>query len=253
MGNHAGRKRPFPAVAIVFILLLLCLFPGQHLVAGLLPSASGIAKIDPGVVIMDIPVHIPFTIEPVLVFGLFLLLYPLLVLAYPTQPYRPSLGEAMQRTGTVLTGLFIVLFCVGAGGLIAWVVQGYLPRTVRNAVETFGINTDIRLPYASYGLLHLHGNVIVLVCLIVGLVISIRKIGQTQAIQKTVPLTREQRKTPYKRMIEEKKGQGPKKEKVIRMKDPRNIIMVKNTNLPARCQSQQVLRVEPESVAYMPM
>src|SRR6266568_1800131 len=85
MDIHTGQQRPFPAVAIVSVLFLLCLFLGQRWIANLFPGISGLARIDPSLTILDIPVRMPVTVDLILVPGLFILSYLVVILLYPSR------------------------------------------------------------------------------------------------------------------------------------------------------------------------
>lgn len=203
MDIHAGQQRPFPALAIVTVLFLLCITPGQLLLSKLFPEISGIVGINPSLVFLDIPTPLPVTIDLILVPGLLLLIYPLLILCYPSRTGMPSWKQAIQGAGSLIGGLLAVLFCMLSGGFIYYWVQDYLPRQARNAIGSFGINADIYLPYPGYETIHLRGSMVLLVCFVIGMTICIRKIRKVPGMQKTTRLTREQRMTPYERMLRE--------------------------------------------------
>ena len=259
MDIHTGQQRPFPAVAIVAVLLLLCIIAGQYWLPQLFPGISGLARINPSVVLLDIPLPLPLQIDLVVVPALFLLVYPLVVLLYPSRTGISPWRQAMLRARSVSVGLFAVLFCTLSGGLIYYLGQGYLPRNVRNGIESFGIHADIHLPYPGYETIHLRGSTVLLVCFMFGLWICIRKIKKEPGTQPAQRLTREQRMTPYERMMEEKranKKQMPpetrtKKKGYKADKSPQPVVPA--AARPGLCRHQPVVRFKPEAVNYMPL
>ena len=235
MAISSDGQKPFPAVVIVLIVLLVCLFGGQIWIAHLLPGISGIARINSSVIILDIPVNLPVAVDLILVPGLFILVYTIVILIYHSQRSMPVWREAAQRLGAVFSGLFILLFCVACGGLISYLVQGHLPRDIRNGIESLGINADIHLPYPGYNAIHAHGNLIALVGFVIGIALCIGRIKRPLRIRKTIPLTREQRMTPYQRMMQERRNQAKG---------------IPNNSL---CRNQPLHTIKPEAVNYRPM
>ena len=201
-----GKRRHFPAVAISAVLFLLCIFLGQFWVTKFFPATSGLGlvQIKPTLVFMDIPIVAPFAIDLILVTGLFLLIYPLVILLYPSRPGIPSWRQAILRARNAFVGLFALLFCMLAGGYIYYLVKDQLTMQVRNGIDSIGINADIHLPYPGLENIPLRGSLVLFVCFVIGLIICIRKIKKEPGTQ-TSRLTREQRMTPYERMIEEKR------------------------------------------------
>src|SRR5688500_10682815 len=147
MDIDTGKRRSFPAVAISALLLLLCIIPGQFWATKQFPEISGLVQINPSLIFLDIPIAVPFTIDLILVTGLFLLIYPVVILVYPSRPGIPSWRQAMQRARNAFVGLFTLLFCMLAGGYIYYLVKDQLPVQVRNGIDAMGINADIHLPY----------------------------------------------------------------------------------------------------------
>jgi hypothetical protein len=241
MGIHTGQRRPFPAVAIVTVLGILCLFPGQRWITTQFPRIAGLARIDPSLTILDIPVPIPVRVDLILVPGLFIVSYLVVILLYPSRSGMFSLREALQRLGAVFAGVFALLLCMATGALISYVSRDYLPKSIRNGIDSLAINADIHLPYGGYENLHLRGDVILLACFIIGIAIGVYKIKRTPGKRKVVRLTSEQRMTPYERMLREKRELEKQ-----RAAEPR-------ITTPALCRHHPVLTIEPEAVSYMPM
>jgi len=222
-------------VAIVFVLVLLCLFPGQYWIARLLPRMSGLATMDSNLSILDIPVRVPVTIDLILVSGLFIVCYLIVILLYPSR--SGIFGkEIMQRLGAVFAGVFALLLCTASGVLISYLVQGHLPKSIHNVINSLAINADIHLPYSGYPVIRLHGDVLSLVCFIIGTTICIRQIKRTPKTRKVVRLTREQRMTPYERMLRERRELDKQR-----------------ANQSVLCCNRPLLTIKPEAVNYMPM
>ncbi|HWK02600.1 MAG TPA: hypothetical protein VNS58_03170 [Puia sp.] len=268
MDIHTGQQRLFPAVAIVSVLVLLCLFPGQHWIANLFPGISGLVRIDPSLTILDIPVRIPVTVDLILVPGLFILSYLVVILLYLSRSGMFSWREAIRRVGAVFAGVFAFLLCMASGALISYLARDYLPKSIRNGIDSLAINADIHLPYAGYEAIHLRGNVILLACFIIGTAICIQQIKRAPKTRKRARLTDEQRMTPYERMLREKRELQKQKTAEVRMithtrskqgtsqktagmkpGSPRS----DGKKLPALCRNHPVLTIEPVAVNYMPM
>lgn len=249
---------------IVVVLFLVCLFPGQLWIAHLLPGIAGLATIKANLFIQDVTVPMP-VIDLILVPGLFILIYLLVILTY-----RGSLGgyvwkEIAQRFWAVFSGLLILLFCVAVGGLIAYLVQDHLPQNVRVGADSLGATTEINLPHSGYKTVHLQGNAIVLICFVVGVVLCIGRIKRAPVIRRTVKLTREQRMTPYQRMLREKRYQGattpdrpptdyrspsPSTDYGSPSFDKRSSPGNRSSSL---CHIQPLRTIEPEAVNYRPL
>jgi hypothetical protein len=217
MANSISRQRPFPALFIILVLFLGCVYldqVGQNHLGNWLPGIAGLARLDPSLIILDIAVRLPVTVDLILVPAFFILVYTLVILLYPSRQGMPRWRELRHRLGAVFSGLIIVLCCTAFGGLISWLLQDHLPRNVQNGLESLGMNADIGLPFSAYKLIHLHGNFIALICMTIGLFIAIGKINRAPAITKPTRLTREQRMTPYQRMLRDRESSrlaGPEK------------------------------------------
>lgn len=290
MATHTrGKKeRPFPALVIVSLLFVACLYPGQYLIAHLVPGISGQATINPSLIVFDIPIHLPVTIDLILVAALFFLVYAGVILVFPSGLGGTTWRQTAPRLGAVLAGSFFFLFAAASGGFISYLVHDHLPRNVRNGVDSLGIAADVSLPFSGFQSIHLPGNVITLLGLLIGFAIVVAKIGTNPGKRKTAPLTREQRMTPYERLQREKKqaasqppartSQQPapvRKQAAATSKPsasarpaaaPKSSIKaggLKQEGLKqssprpndARplCQTQPLHTLEPEAVAYMPM
>ena len=258
------KERPFPALVIASLLFVACIYPGQYLISHLLPGISGQATISPSLIIFDIPIHLPFTIDLVLVAALFFLAYAVVILVFPSGLGGTTWRQIIPRLGAVLAGSFFFLFVSASTALISGVVHDHLPRNIRNGIDSLGVAADVSLPFS--GTIHLPGNVITLLGLIIGFAIVVAKIGSTPGKRKTAPLTREQRMTPYQRMQQEKKqvttgrppavtskAPAPKQPAPVKPPTATPKTSVKASSANPRCQNQPLYTLEPEAVAYMPM
>lgn len=265
--TRGKKERPFPALVIASLLFLACLYPGQYLISRLFPGISGQATINPSLIVFDIPIHLPVTIDLVLVTALFFIVYAGAILVFPSGRGGTTWRQTFPRLGAVMAGSLFFLFAAASGGFISYLVHDQLPRNIRNGIDSLGIAADVSLPFSGFRTLHLPGNVITLLGLIVGFAIVVARISSTPGKRKTAPLTREQRMTPYERIQREKKQQvavntqpaktsrRPPAEKpsAAAQKSSTRSGNAKAGNPKAMCQNQPLLTLEPEAVAYMPM
>jgi hypothetical protein len=257
MDSHAGQQRRFPAIAMVVVVFALCIYPGQYLLTKQFPQIAGLAQFNPALVFLEIPVQLPFVIDLVLAPALFLLVYPLVMLLYP------SCSGIWHRLRAAFTGLFALFCCLLIGGLIYYLVQGHLSPEVRNGINSMGITADIKLAYPGYETIALRGSMVLFICFIIGLAICIRKLRK----EPPTPLTREQRMTPYARMMQERrmnKKQGMQEPRIIQSEEytidtSRSFVAVESTPVPQDrngrsyfCFSQPIRICKPEAMYFMP-
>jgi hypothetical protein len=242
MDPHPVRQRRFPAVAIVIVLFALCVVPGQFWVAKQFPAIAGIVQINPSVVFLDIPVQLPVNIDLILAPALFFLVYPLVVLSYPSPSGLFSFRYAWQRVKAAFAGFIAVLFFVLLGGLIYSLIQHQLTTQVQTGINSFGFNAVIHLAYPKQEVIYLKGSLILFVCFVIGMIICVKKIRK----EPETGLTREQRMTPYERMLQEKRL----KEKQP-VHDTREVPSFNNQHARL-CYPQPVRDLKPEARYYMP-
>jgi len=253
MDIHPAQQRRFPAVAMVVALLALCIYPGQYLLTKQFPQIATLAQFKPGLVFLEIPVELPFVIDLVLTPALFLVLYPLVMLLYP------GCSGIGFRLKAAATGLFALFCCLLVGGLIYYFAQGYLTPEVKTGINSMGITADIHLAYPGYENIPLRGSMLLFLCFVIGLIICIRKLRKEPPTQ----LTREQRMTPYQRMLQEQKMKGKQlvqerrevEYNINRRNDfPLEPELVKQDHHSRSyyCYSQPVSIFKPEAMYYMP-
>jgi hypothetical protein len=265
MDIHAGRQRRVPALAIALVILILCVVPGQFLITKQFPSISGLAQLNPSLVFLDIPIKMPVGIDLILVPALFILLYPVAILLYPLRPGILSWRQSLQRIQAAFTGLFLLLCCMLLGGLIYYLVQDHLTTQVRNGINSMGFIADIHLSYRGHETIYLRGSMVLLICFIIGMVIFVRKMRKEPGSQ----LTREQRMTPYQRMLQEKKLVKEQEKQMMQEAEMRlngyhpdksrkpatieQVAFQQDPHHPAQvCFSQPVSRLRPEAAYFMP-
>lgn len=243
MDAHTVQQRKFPAVVIVVVLFTLCIVPGQFYLTKLFPTIAGLAQFKPSLVFLDIPIQLPVTIDLILAPGLFLLAYPVVMLFFPAR------RQLLYRVREAVTGFFILLICIIAGGVIYYFAQDHLTQPVRNGFNSMGIIADLHLHYPGYETIPLRGSLVILVCFIIGMMIFVRKIRKEPAGR----LTREQRMTPYERMLQEKRMKEKQVTVEVRTGTKPQPIQVNTIPHSGVCYNQPVMRFKPEALYYMPL
>lgn len=259
MATQAGGKRPFPAVVIVLLLFVACVFPGQGWVANNVPRIAGQATLTPGLTVLDIPVQLHFTIDLILVPCLFIVAYFVVILVESIVRRVPVGYELVHRLSAVFTGAFFLLLCLTTGGLLAYAAQTWLPPHILKSLASLGMSADLN---TGFGPVHLRGNLISLLTLVIGLVFFVSRVKKAPETKRTVQLTREQRMTPYQRMLQERREQekpiaprqrtAPVEKKVTGQQRPQ---AKPRPASPSRlhCNNQPLPSLQPEAVNYRPM
>jgi hypothetical protein len=203
------------------------------------------------------PVHLPFTIDLILVPCLLVCSYFVVVLIASIIRGVPAGHELVHRLGAVLTGAFLLLLCLTIGGLFSYGAQLCLPPRILKSMASLGINADLN---TGFGPVHLRGDVISLLALFAGLGFCLNRIRKSPETKRTVQLTREQRMTPYHRMLQERQQQvsptpqrprpGTAEKKVAERPRPQP----RPRSTPqALCNNQPLSSLQPEAVNYRPM
>jgi hypothetical protein len=170
----AGRRGSFLLVAP---LLLISILLEQYWIVRLLPWLSDLGGVQPMIIFLDIPLRLP-VIDWIPVGILFVFFY-LVVITPELSRHRPShQGSSYQgpspakllrqKGWAVLTGWWLMLLCLAAGGGLYYLLEDQLPKQVRNGIDSFGIRADISIPYPGEGIVHLHGGMIMLIALLIG-------------------------------------------------------------------------------------
>src|ERR1700755_3190755 len=70
---------------------------------------------------------------------------------------------------------WLLLLFVLSGGLLYYSISDFLPKTIRNGIDSFGMRADLVLPYPSGETVHLHGSMVLFVFFFIGWRSLIRK------------------------------------------------------------------------------
>jgi hypothetical protein len=155
----------------VAILLLISILLEQW-IARLCPLLSEMGGIRPMIVFLDIPLRTPFTIDWVPVGFIFIFFY--VIVTSPRGETRAK-EEFRKKSWAVLGRWWLLLVCLlTSGGLYSW-LSDYLPKQVRNGIDSFGVRADLILPYPSEETVHLQGGMIMLVFFIIGWRLLVKK------------------------------------------------------------------------------
>lgn len=156
-------------VTVTFLLLLAILFE-QYGIAPFFPLTNAAGSFRPMIVFLDIPLALP-NIDWLPVSILFAIFYG--VVAGTRLSHRDlRLGGSIWKA---LTGWWIFLACIAAGGGLYYLLQDDLPREVNKGIDSFGVRADLTLPWPSGELIHLHGSMFMLVFALLGGYIMARR------------------------------------------------------------------------------
>jgi hypothetical protein len=170
---------------MVLVLLAISVILDKYLVSVICPWMPALGGTSLMVVFLDIPVALPL-IDPLPVAVLFSLFYSMM-------PARNT-GAGEGSLSSVLGGVFILACWMVAGALLYHFTEGLLPRQVRNGIDSFGIHADINTPFDTYGIIHLRGGIVLLICFLLGgrpLLKRIRRAAVLQAAPASAPPERE--------------------------------------------------------------
>jgi hypothetical protein len=168
----AGRRGSFLLVAI---LLLISIGLEQCCIIRLIPWLSDLGSVQPMFVFLDIPVRAPVPIDWIPVGLIFIFFYSIVYL--PRRAHRDAaMKREMQKKlwGLLCRWCFLLVCILAAGGLF-YELSDYLPKQVRNGIDSFGIRADLVLPYPSDERVHLQGSMIMLVFCIIGWRLLVKK------------------------------------------------------------------------------
>jgi hypothetical protein len=243
------RQRSFPAIFIAILLLTVCVFPLQGWLTYLFPRISGRPTIEPSLTIFEIPVHLPFPIDLILVPGMFLILYSTVILIFK--------ADLAKRLAAVFVSIGTILLCVVTGALISWLLRDHLPAQIREGMRTLAAGAELHLPGTRNPDIRLLGDTLTLLGLIVGIVLSIRVMGKTPRMRakKRTRLTPEQRMTPYQRMLLERPPGTPYRP-VVTPHQPITRVSVKPRQYePSHglCRNEPLQTLQPEAVNFRPL
>jgi hypothetical protein len=152
----------------------------QFFIAPIFPWLGNLGAIRPMIVFLDIPLELP-AIDLVPVSVLFALFYQIAPSAGLTHE-QPSVSSGM-RIWKALTGWWTLLALLLAGGGLFFLARNYLPRSVSNGIDSFGVRADLTLPYPSGDRIHLHGSVAMLLTSALGVLFLNRRTATTAPAQ----------------------------------------------------------------------
>ena len=169
MSTPVGRRSN---LLLITLLLVISILLEQFFIAPIFPWLGNFGSVRPSIVFLDIPLQLP-AIDLVPVSILFALFYQIAPSAGLSREH-PSISSA-ARVWKALTGWWALLALLLAGGACFLLAQDYLPRSIGNGIDSFGIRADLTLPYPSGGLIHLHGSVVMLLTSALGIFILNRR------------------------------------------------------------------------------
>ncbi len=199
-------RSSFPALVIATLTLAVCIFSCHLWLTHWLPGISGRATVDPSLTILDIPVQIPFPVDLILVTGLFFILYSIIILIAASRANLIVGSQLRQRLGAVLISIAIIVAALALGNLLSWLLRSYLPPEVRNSLFSMAVNVDFHFPYSGYATIPYRGDAFSFLSFVVALIISIRIMSKVPQSRPKFRLTREQRLTPYQRMLADRRN-----------------------------------------------
>ena len=129
------------------------------------------------IVFLDIPLPLPI-IDILPVAGIFALLYLLVNIIYGALSTEPVLPAPGKRLRIVLRGAIGLLCWILAPAALFYCTQSFLPREVRNGINSFGLDADVYIPYPEQPVLHLQGSMLLLICFSIGILRYARKVNR---------------------------------------------------------------------------
>ena len=198
------------SLLVACFLLLLCIVFEQFFMAPFFPMLDAAGSVRPMIVFLDIPLALP-AIDWLPVSILFCILYAVVISSSVSRTGQKGLlGKHIWKA---LTGWYLLLGCIAAGGGLYHLAEDYLPKQVANGIDSFGVRADLTLPYPSGELIHLHGSMLQLLFALLGLHLMARRtavsqpapglaetraVVEAQAIINTPPPPKTPPKTPAK-------------------------------------------------------
>jgi hypothetical protein len=171
---------------LVIILLLISILLEQA-IAGIFPLLGQLGSVRPMIVFLDIPLGTPVTIDWLPVGFIFVIFYSVV-----TIPRGEDRGADMSGRGWAVLGRWwLLLILLLAGGAIYYGLSGFLPKEIRNGIESFGMRADLTLPYPSGQTIHLQGSMIMLAFFLLGWRLLINKAippAKVQPAEEPVPV-----------------------------------------------------------------
>jgi hypothetical protein len=168
MYTPSARRGTFLLVVILLLISILL----EQAIAGLCPLLSQLGGVRPMIVFLDIPLETPVTIDWLPVGFLFIIFYSVI-----------GDKSTFSRGWAILGRWWLLLIFLLIGGGVYYGISGFLPKAVRNGIDSFGMRADLILPYPSGETVHLQGSMIMLVFFILGWRLLINKAVPPAAAQ----------------------------------------------------------------------
>lgn len=245
-------RSSFPALVIAPLTMAVCIFACHLWLRHWLPGISVYATVDPSLTILDIPVQLPFPVDLILVTALFIILYSIIILVVT------SGSQLKKRFSALVISLLIIVSCLALGNLLSWLLRGYFPPEVRNSLSTMAVNADFHFPYSGYPNLLYRGDAFSFFGLVIGMILSIRIMNKTPQTRPRFRLTREQRMTPYARMLAERRTATTVPPIVLPIDESIPSYQSSPTHhryLPSHglCHNEPISTLQPEAVSFRPL
>ena len=170
MYTPSARRGTF-LLAVILLLISILL---EQAIAYMCPWLSQLGGVRPMIVFLDIPLEAPMTIDWLPVGFLFIIFYSIVGLPRGKGAGAPGHGT-FSRGWAILGRWWLLLIFLLTGGGIYYGLSGFLPKTIRNGIDSFGMRADLILPYPSGETVHLQGSMIMLVFFILGWRLLINK------------------------------------------------------------------------------
>ncbi|HET6255084.1 MAG TPA: hypothetical protein VFE32_13465 [Puia sp.] len=160
MYTPSARQGTFFLVVVLLLVSILL----EQAIAALCPWLSQLGGVRPMIVFLDIPLEAPLNIDWLPVGFIFIIFYSIVG------------GKGTFRRGWAILGRWwlLLIFLLIGGGIYSG-LSGFLPKTIRNGIQSFGMRADLTLPYPSGETVHLQGSMIMLVFFILGWRLLINK------------------------------------------------------------------------------
>jgi hypothetical protein len=175
MYTPSARRGTFLLVVILLLISILL----EQAIAGLFPLLSQLGGVRPMIVFLDIPLETPVTIDWLPVGFIFILFYSIVSIPRGKGAGDPTGGDnggsTFGRAWAILGRWWLLLIFLLIGGGIYYGLSGFLPKAIRNGIDSFGMRADLILPYPSDETVHLQGSMIILVFFILGWRLLINK------------------------------------------------------------------------------
>lgn len=179
MQTNTGQRRQLKIAAFALLISILL---NKYLISQIFPELSELIGINPMPVILGVPVDMTLMIGFVPVFILFSTLYLIFILPYQQLNDGLAWKRAKKKLWTVSAGIAAIPFWMIISGSIYYFAHDQIPRSLRNSIESFGLNLDIYSLYPGNDIIHFRGSLFMLIGFLIGAYIFMRKIKTVTAL-----------------------------------------------------------------------